>query len=867
MDSRDLLWALIISLLAGILYVATLQPDLGGPEDTPKFQFLGYVFGTAHPPGYPLYSMLSGVFVRIVPIATIAYRANLFSAVMAALACGTAFAVARLLGGSRWASACAALGLATGASYWRSAVFAEVYSLAAAGAGLSLALLLVWGERLRPVWLLGAIAATAAAFGNHLTIVGVVPAYVVYVLVRDRRVLTVRVVAAAAIIVMLGFAQYGFIVLRTKQRALYLESRANSFSELVEIVTAQRFAEQRFAYSLSTLLTVQLPVVAETMEEDLRLGGLALLVIGIVAAVRRRRGDALLVLGAGLGMLWMVVNLGGDVKGFITPVMVFVWPFAAAGADALGRTVATISGRRLVGVIAGGLAVAALPAVNLSSNYRDADQSKQRENGEFFRALHAQLPDGAGVVTEDYFYDMSFHYYRATREAPGGKHLIPVAFDAAIVRQAARTRPVFAFAGAATFFPVEGMQFVPIPIQGLPLSEWLARLPAGTVLAGASSYAAGPLDLTPVGHAMARPAGRAQNFESFAVIVGKKGETWGKDYRSTTLVVNADSIGAPLPAFGGTLRATADDRGARIELGERTVVSTPSGLALVAFWPDGTLMRSLDFPDRGPWIVPYHGAVYRLAGETPCVTLTRDVWTDITPALASGSAVSTLLEKGSVIVEMRFEDVVPVNPLVSGIHGDADARSVSLQPGSDGKAVWTAELTRSGGRRTVFRFALDRPGLRAAARLRSGVAPSISLCTLPPTPLFRDGGNVDVIRPNFENESYFGAGWSGVELAGTGRVRLGSTRATLLIPLESGRSYRMAFDLSGPSNSRTSIELNGTAVGTCAGGEATSCAVDLRPQPGTGPVSTVTIVTLNPDGSAIRPRTVILRGARIERAP
>jgi len=864
-DARDVLYALIVGVLAGILYIATLQPDLGGPEDTPKFQFLGYVFGTAHPPGYPLYSMLSGVFVRLVPIATIAYRANLFSAVMAALACSTAFVIARLIGASRWAAACAALGLATGASFWRSAVFAEVYSLAAAAAGLSLALLLVWGDRLRPAWLLGAIAATAAAFGNHLTIVGVIPAYVVYVLVRHRRVLTPRVIAAAALIVMLGFAQYGFIVLRTKQHALYLESRANSLSELVEIVTAQRFAEQRFAYSLSTLLTVQLPVVAETMEEDLRLGGLVLFAIGIGAAIRRRRSGALLVLGAGLGMLWMVVNLGGDVKGFITPLMVFVWPFAAAGADAIGRVLAAASRRRLVGVAAGGIAIAALPVVNVSGNYREADQSKQRENAEFFRTLHAQLPDGAGVVTEDYFYDMSFYYYRVTREAPGGKHLIPLPFDAPNVRQAMKTRPVFAFAGAATFFPVEGLQFVPIPIHGLPLPEWLARLPSGVVLTGASSYAAGPLDLTPVGHATARPAGRAQNFESFAIIVRKPGETWAKDYRSTTLVVNSETIGAPLPAFGGTLRATADERGARIELGERTVVATPSGLALAAFWPDGSLMRSIDFPDRGPWMVPYHGAVYRLVGETPCAAIARAAWTDITPALASGSAVTTLLDKGSVIVETRFEGAAPANPLAAGIHGDADARTVGVQQDADGKTLWTAELTRSGGRRTVFRFALDRPGLRAVARIRSGVASSITLCSLPPTPLFRDSGSVDFIRPNFENESYFGAGWSGVELAGTGRVRLGSTRATMLVPLEGGRSYRVAFDLTAPPNSRTTIELNGAAVGTCAAAEVMSCSVDLRPSQTAGPVSALTLVTINADGTPIRPRTVIFRGARIER--
>ena len=30
---------------AGAVLLATLQPDFGGPENTPKFQFLGYVLG------------------------------------------------------------------------------------------------------------------------------------------------------------------------------------------------------------------------------------------------------------------------------------------------------------------------------------------------------------------------------------------------------------------------------------------------------------------------------------------------------------------------------------------------------------------------------------------------------------------------------------------------------------------------------------------------------------------------------------------------------------------------------------------------------------------------------------------------------
>ena len=205
----DVACALLVALVTGALYVATLQPDLGGPEDTPKFQFLGYVLGTAHPPGYPLYVMLSHVFVRVVRVGTIAYRANLFSAVMAAIACVAVFAIGRLIGSSRWPSVCAAIGLAAGASFWRSAVFAEVYSLAAAAAGVSLALLLMWGARGHPAWLLGAIGTTAAGFGNHLTIVGVIPAYVGYVLWRNPRVLTVKFLVAAASLVGIGVAHTG----------------------------------------------------------------------------------------------------------------------------------------------------------------------------------------------------------------------------------------------------------------------------------------------------------------------------------------------------------------------------------------------------------------------------------------------------------------------------------------------------------------------------------------------------------------------------------------------------------------------------------------------------------------------------------
>jgi len=74
----------------------TLRPDVGGTEDSLKFQFIGETLGTAHSPGYPFYVMATWLFTRI-DLGTLAYRVNLFSAVCGALSCKCIFLTARRL--------------------------------------------------------------------------------------------------------------------------------------------------------------------------------------------------------------------------------------------------------------------------------------------------------------------------------------------------------------------------------------------------------------------------------------------------------------------------------------------------------------------------------------------------------------------------------------------------------------------------------------------------------------------------------------------------------------------------------------------------------------------------------------------------
>ena len=137
--------AAAIAIVTLAFFVITLRPDVGGTEDSPKFQFVGRVLGTSHSPGYPFYSMATYAFGRL-PIGTLAYRINLFSAVCGALACMCIFLTARRLGVTTLLSIAAALAAATSYPVWSNSVTAEVYTLAAVLSGFAVYWLIAFAQ-------------------------------------------------------------------------------------------------------------------------------------------------------------------------------------------------------------------------------------------------------------------------------------------------------------------------------------------------------------------------------------------------------------------------------------------------------------------------------------------------------------------------------------------------------------------------------------------------------------------------------------------------------------------------------------------------------------------------------------------------
>src|SRR5207249_3146767 len=92
---------------AGILYVLTAAREIV-VGDSPEFVTVAFTLGVAHPPGYPVMTLLGHLF-SLLPLDQPAFRVNLVSVVCGAATVGIVYLTAWRLTGERWASALMAL--------------------------------------------------------------------------------------------------------------------------------------------------------------------------------------------------------------------------------------------------------------------------------------------------------------------------------------------------------------------------------------------------------------------------------------------------------------------------------------------------------------------------------------------------------------------------------------------------------------------------------------------------------------------------------------------------------------------------------------------------------------------------------------
>src|ERR1051325_251499 len=182
---------LLVSLVVMVGYMLTLAPNVT-LEDSGELSTGSFYAGIPHPPGYPVWSIYTWCFTRILPIGNVAWRVGVASAFAGAIACGIiAMMVSR---GSRMLMEslpelkeldpkleemlCLASGFVGGllmgfnGYYWSQAVIVEVYTLSVLSLVLVMIFLLRWlyaPQQKR--YLYAALFVFGICFTNHQTLI------------------------------------------------------------------------------------------------------------------------------------------------------------------------------------------------------------------------------------------------------------------------------------------------------------------------------------------------------------------------------------------------------------------------------------------------------------------------------------------------------------------------------------------------------------------------------------------------------------------------------------------------------------------------------------------------------------------------
>ncbi len=346
-----------LAVVAFLCYYVTLVPglDLG---DSASFQTgLGSLTLTPRH-AYPLYHGLGNLFVWLHP-GEPARAANLASAVYGAIAVGLASWLATRLSESLAAGIGAGLFFAFSYTFWSQAITAEVYTLhlmMVSGAGLAA---MAWADRPTTGRLALFYAVFAIGFGNHLSMVLVLPAFTVFLLMY-RRPGAADPLRPRMLVMAVGIAAFAALQYAWNLRGLWAEleppaTLAEALAKFWFDVTKQDWRDTLVNTVSETGLQYRPAMYWFDLRQQVGVPGVALAAIGFCYVLWRwpkRAVFLLLFYAANLRFAW-TYNVG-DAYIFFLPSHYVVALCAGAGIAAVGAFASRVSSRT-IGAAASGL--------------------------------------------------------------------------------------------------------------------------------------------------------------------------------------------------------------------------------------------------------------------------------------------------------------------------------------------------------------------------------------------------------------------------------------------------------------------------------------------------------------------------------
>jgi len=244
-----------LAFIPWFLYLSTLSPGIDF-RDSPEFVGTAFALGISHPAGFPTYNLLAKALTYL-PLGSVAFKVNLFSALFACLTLLMLFFCARRLltllypeeAPSRFTGyALAPAGLlAFSLPFWNQSVVAEVYTLHAFFLCLLLYLLIVWRQSDDVRWLYAAALVYGLSAGNHATVAFLLPALLIVFFLWNRRQAG-RHLAAVVLIFLVGLSVYAYLPVRSLTEPSFDWGNPETADNFIYQVTDRKDADTHFSH-------------------------------------------------------------------------------------------------------------------------------------------------------------------------------------------------------------------------------------------------------------------------------------------------------------------------------------------------------------------------------------------------------------------------------------------------------------------------------------------------------------------------------------------------------------------------------------------------------------------------------------------
>jgi len=274
------LYQILIFIVFIIIYLITIFPGAGGRlnfGDSIKWQYLYLVNGLPHGPGYPQFLILTEIFSRIIFFLDKPERITFISVFFGALSLSIFYSLIYLLTKNKIGSLISTIILAFSYNFWAESTEAEIYTLNIFYLLIIFYLFIKFNLTKRSKYYLWGCAVYAFSFGNHLSMITILPAILFISLVSDYKVVfKLKNIMLVALFVWGGILQYAFIFYRAYfGNSYYTEIHFKpNFNQFIDYITGAQFKSVMLAFTFDKVIFERFPILFKFLNDNFTILGL-----------------------------------------------------------------------------------------------------------------------------------------------------------------------------------------------------------------------------------------------------------------------------------------------------------------------------------------------------------------------------------------------------------------------------------------------------------------------------------------------------------------------------------------------------------------------------------------------------------------